>query len=108
MAEQKAEEIRILRELSTMVRKGPMTWKANRPFWSIWIFLSCLAHLADRMRMETPEIHEGTGIRLIQARHPLLALSFEKKGPRKQVVPLTLELGSGIHGDGYYRSQCRG
>ena len=50
--------------------------------------LSCLAHLADRMRMETPEIHEGTGIRLIEARHPLLALSFERKGARKQVVPL--------------------
>ena len=94
MAEEKAEVIRILRELSTMVRQRADDLENEQAILVHLDLLSCLAHLADRMRMETPEIHEGTGIRLIKARHPLLALSFEKKGPRKEVVPLTLELGT--------------
>jgi DNA mismatch repair protein MutS2 len=94
MADEKAEVIRILRELSIMVRQRADDLETEQATLVHLDLLTCLAFLADRMRMETPEIHEGTGIRLINARHPLLALSFEKKGPRKQVVPLTLELGS--------------
>ena len=94
MAEEKAEVIRILRELSTMVRQRADDLENEQAILVHLDLLSCLAHLADRMRMETPEIHEGTGIRLINARHPLLAFSFERKGARKQVVPLTLELGT--------------
>jgi DNA mismatch repair protein MutS2 len=94
MAEEKAEVIRILRELSTMVRQRADDLENEQAILVQLDLLSCLTHLADRMRMETPEIHEGTGIRLIEARHPLLALSFEKKGSRKEVVPLTLELGT--------------
>jgi DNA mismatch repair protein MutS2 len=93
MAEEKAEVIRILRQLSIMVRQKADEIENEQAILVHLDILSCLAHLADRMRMETPEIHEGTGIHLINARHPLLSLSFEKKGPRKQVVPLTLELG---------------
>jgi DNA mismatch repair protein MutS2 len=94
MAEEKAEVIRILRELSTMVRQRADDLEKEQVILVHLDLLSCLAFLADRMRMETPEIHEGTEIRLIEARHPLLALSFEKKGPQKRVVPLTLELGT--------------
>ncbi len=94
MAEEKAEVIRILRELSIMVRQKADEIENEQAILVHLDLLSCLAHLADRMRMETPEIHEGTGIHLINARHPLLSLSFEKKGPRKQVVPLNLELGT--------------
>ena len=93
MAEEKAEVIRILRKLSIMVRQKADEIEKEQAILVQLDLLSCLAYLADRMRMETPEIHEGTGILLINARHPLLSLSFEKKGPRKQVVPLTLELG---------------
>ena len=93
MAEEKAEVIRILRELSIMVRQKADEIENEQAILVHLDLLSCLAHLADRMRMETPEIHEGTGIHLINARHPLLSLSFEKKGPGKQVVPLNLELG---------------
>ncbi len=94
MAEEKAEVIRILRELSIMVRQKADEIENEQAILVHLDLLSCLAHLADRMRMETPEIHEGTGIHLINARHPLLSLSFEKKGPGKQVVPLNLELGT--------------
>ena len=93
MAEEKAEVIRILRQLSIMVRQKADEIENEQAILVHLDLLCGLAHLADRMRMETPEIHEGTGIHLINARHPLLSLSFEKKGPRKQVVPLTLELG---------------
>ncbi len=93
LAEEKAEVIRILRELSTMVRQRADEIETEQEVLVHLDLLACLAHLADRLHMETPEVHEGGGIRLIKARHPLLALSFEKKGPQKQVVPLTLELG---------------
>ncbi|OGP50777.1 MAG: hypothetical protein A2Y79_04740 [Deltaproteobacteria bacterium RBG_13_43_22] len=93
-AEEKAEVIRILRELSTLVRQKADEIETEQAILVHLDLLSCLARLADRLRMETPEVREGTEIRLIKARHPLLALSFEKKGPQKQVVPLTLELGS--------------
>ncbi|MFH0789255.1 MAG: endonuclease MutS2 [Pseudomonadota bacterium] len=93
MAEQKAEEIRILKELSTMIRQRADELEKEQEILVHLDLLSCLAHLADRLHMETPEVHEGAGIRLIKARHPLLALSFAKKGTGKEVVPLTLELG---------------
>lgn len=94
MAEQKAEEIRILRELSTMIRKRADELEVEQGILVHLDLLACLAHLADRLRMEVPEVHEGKGIRLVQARHPLLSLSFEKKGSRKEVVPLDFELGA--------------
>jgi DNA mismatch repair protein MutS2 len=94
MAEEKAEVIRILRELSTMVRQRADDLENEQAILVHLDLLSSLSHLADRMRMETPEIHEGTEIRLVNACHPLLALSFERKGARKQVVPLSLELGT--------------
>jgi DNA mismatch repair protein MutS2 len=93
LAEEKAEVIRILRELSTMVRQRADDIETEQEILVHLDLLACLALLADRLRMETPEVHERTGIRLIKARHPLLALSFEKKGPQKEVVPLTLDLG---------------
>ena len=92
LAEQKAEEIRILRELSTMIRQRADALEADQAILVHLDLLSCLADLADRLRMEPPVVHEETGIRLVKARHPLLSFSFEKKGPGKEVVPLNLEL----------------
>lgn len=93
LAEQKAEEIRILRELSTMIRQRADALEADQKILVHLDLLSCLADLADRLRMEPPEVHEGREIRLARARHPLLTLSFEKKGPGKTVVPLDFDLG---------------
>jgi DNA mismatch repair protein MutS2 len=93
MAEQKAEEIRILRELSTMIRKKADELDVEQGILVHLDLLACLAHLADQLGMEPPEVHAGKGIRLAQARHPLLALSFIRKGSKKEVVPLDFELG---------------
>jgi len=93
MAEQKAEEIRILRELSSMIRERADDLEAEQDVLVHLDLLSCLVYLSDRLRMETPEVHEGTRIHLSRARHPLLSLSFAKKGSGKEVVPLNLELG---------------
>jgi DNA mismatch repair protein MutS2 len=95
MAEQKAEEIRILKELSTMIRQRADELEREQETLVHLDLLSCLAYLADRLGMEIPEVHEGTGICLIKARHPLLALSLAKKGTGKEVVPLNLDLGDG-------------
>ncbi len=92
-AEEKAEVIRILRELSAMVRR-----KADEIEKELLILIQldviqALGKMADRLGMETPEIGRGLEIRLHRGRHPLLALSLAKEGPGKEVVPLDLELG---------------
>jgi len=92
-AEQKAEEIRILKELSSMIRRRADDLEKEQEILVHLDLLFCLAHLADRLRMETPEVHRGKDIRLIKARHPLLTLSFMKKGTGREVVPLNLDLG---------------
>lgn len=93
MAEQKAEEIRILREFSTTIGKKADELESEQGILVHLDLLSCLADLADRLRMENPEVHQGTGIRVVNGRHPLLTRSFIKRGLTKEVVPLTLELG---------------
>jgi DNA mismatch repair protein MutS2 len=92
-AEQKAEEIRILKELSTMIRQRADDLEREQEVLVHLDLLFCLAHLADRLSMEMPEVHEGIAIRLIKARHPLLALSYKQKGTGRVVVPLNLNLG---------------
>jgi DNA mismatch repair protein MutS2 len=93
LAEEKAEVIRILRELSTMVRKRADEIEKELAILVHLDLLHGLAHMADRLKMERPEVREGNRIQLIKARHPLLAISFQAKGQRKTVVPLTFELG---------------
>ncbi|MEW6185724.1 MAG: endonuclease MutS2 [Thermodesulfobacteriota bacterium] len=93
MAEEKAEVIRILRELSTMVRKRADEIEKELAILVHLDLLQGLAHMADRLKMERPEVREGNRIQLIKARHPLLAISFQTRGQQKTVVPLTFELG---------------
>ena len=93
MADQRAEEIRILRELSSLIRKEADDLAAEHRMLIRIDLLAGLAAFGDRLKMANPEISEGVRIHLARGRHPLLTLAYEKRKAAGQVVPLDLDLG---------------
>jgi len=93
IADQKAEEIRILRTICATMRA--VIDEIEGEFRTIVYLdmLHCIAKFADRLNMHMPFIHNSLEVILVQARHPLLQWSFEKKLTGLQVVPLDVELG---------------
>lgn len=93
IAEQKAEEIRILRSICNAMRT--VLDGIEEEFRTIVYLdvLNCIAKFADRLDMNTPSIIRSAEVVLVQARHPLLQLSFEKKPSVLAVVPLDIALG---------------
>ena len=92
-AEQKAEEIRILRVLSAGVRAEAEAIYAQYEIVVYLDTLNCIVCLSEALHMRTPEINEEGFIRLKGARHPLLTLALQRSGNARQVVPLTITLG---------------
>jgi len=93
-AEEKAEELRILRSISSAVREQADEIAVEFGIIVHLDMLNCIARFAEQLRMEVPEISVSRTIRLLKARHPLLALSFRKAEREANVIPLDLELGS--------------
>lgn len=93
IAEQKAEEIRILRNISANIRAAASEIKSEYRITVYIDVLNSIALFADRLGMETPRINEQNAINLVNARHPLLMLAFQKKDMSRQVIPLNVKLG---------------
>lgn len=93
IAEQKAEELRILRNICSMIRKVVDDINAEYKTIVYLDVLNCIAKFADMLHMETPRINDFDSIHLFGARHPLLQLSLQKKDSTQQVVPLDVQLG---------------
>ena len=92
-AEQKAEENRILRDLSARIRGIAGELDEGLKVLITLDLLQGAASLADRLRSEPPRLTPEGSIRLVQGRHPLLELSFRRQEARPALVPLDLELG---------------
>jgi DNA mismatch repair protein MutS2 len=88
IAEARAEEIRILRHLTGMVRADAEGIRSQSETIVCLDVLHAIAFLAEKLRMEEPEINTESVMRLAGSRHPLLALHKEHG-----VVPLDLSLG---------------
>jgi DNA mismatch repair protein MutS2 len=93
IAEEKAEEIRILRNLSTQIREKAD--EITEDYESIVRFdlLHCIARLSEVMHMQIPRILESGEIHLVQGRHPLLSQALLKTGQGQRLVPLDVTLG---------------
>ncbi len=93
IAEQKAEEIRILRNISSMIRKDIK--EIEEEFNTIVYLdtLNCISKFSDSLDMQNPSINTSGFINLIDARHPLLQISYQKQGSEKKIVPLSVQLG---------------
>lgn len=100
MAEEKAEEIRILKALSGLVRAEAESMAAQFETLVELDVLHSVAEFSDRLGMEAPEINETRSLSLRGARHPLLMLRSPAGGAggragQSGVVPLDLALGDG-------------
>ena len=92
-AEEKAEELRILRAISTVIREHADTIVSEFGIIVHLDMLNCIARFAEELQMHVPEISEERRIRIAGARHPLLTLSYRKVNREETVVPLDLQLG---------------
>ncbi len=93
-AEEKAEEIRVLRQLSGWLREDADQIAASFETLLELDLLGSMARFAIEFDLEPALINEQGELRLVEARHPLL-LMMMKRGILKQVEPLGLELGGG-------------
>jgi DNA mismatch repair protein MutS2 len=92
MAEQKAEEIRILRTISAKIRGAAEEIASEYAVIVHLDLLNAVAGFAESLRMEIPLVNESGGIILRGARHPLLMIALKKAGG-PQAVPLDVSLG---------------
>ncbi len=95
ISDQKAEELRILRTICSMIRT--VIDGIEEEFRAVVYIdvLNSVARLADKLSMTRPSINETMGIQLDGARHPLLELSLNKSDMTRKIVPLDARLGDG-------------
>jgi len=92
-AEQRAEEIRILRNISARIRESADGIAAEYGTVVGLDLLNCIARFAEGLDMEIPSINDTGCISLVRARHPLLQIAFGKSGGMRNLVPLDVTLG---------------
>jgi len=92
VAEEKAEEIRILKNLSSMLRGSADGLQDEYATLLRLDVLNSIAVFSISLKMEAPRINETGAISLRLARHPLLQLSLQKT-EGVDVVPLDVSLG---------------
>lgn len=97
IAEEKAEEIRILRKLSSHIRQNADEIQEEFRIIVYLDVLQCIAQFADSMRMQRPDMNNEGIIDLVDARHPLLLLAQRKGRLNTPVVPLDVRLGDDNH-----------
>ncbi len=90
VAEEKVEEIRILRELCRWLREEAEPLSAQFASLVAIDLLNAIARFAELVQGEVPQLGNA-GLRLAGARHPLLLLQARESG--RTVVPLDLDLG---------------
>jgi DNA mismatch repair protein MutS2 len=93
IAEEKAEELRVLRDLSLKVREKADEINMQYNILVYLDMLNCIAQFADLMKMQRPEISESGIFQLNEARHPLLFLTLIKTNREHLLVPLDFCLG---------------
>ena len=93
IAEQKSEELRILRNICSMIRRVIDDIAAEFRTTVYLDMLHSISKFADLLQMDTPEINDDGDINLVAAKHPLLQLSLKRTGSDRRVVPLDVSLG---------------
>ncbi len=91
-AEEKAEEIRILRQLSSWIREDSSELAECFETLLTLDTLNSIARFADEFDLEPAALNDQGELRLAEARHPLL-LMMQKRGVLSRVEPLGLQLG---------------
>lgn len=92
IADEKTEEIRILREICQSIRRVLDDLSSQYQTMVYLDVLNSISRFADSLRMSVPQINNLSFIKLVEAKHPLL-LMLKRDDIKKEVVPLNLELG---------------
>ncbi len=92
-AEEKVEEFRILKRLSTLLRQRLAELENDHDIVLEMDLIQSLASFAEEIGAEIPEINRKGLIRIQSGRHPLLWRAFKKAGRESEIVPLDFELG---------------
>ncbi len=92
-AEEKVEELRILRSLTGMLRSSLDEIQRDYETVIYADVLFAMSGFADSMDMSPPEINTRGCIKIIQGRHPLLWQALRKADRGEELVPLDFELG---------------
>lgn len=95
IADEKAEEIKILREISEIIRNNADSIMTQFRTLVYLDMLNSISGFAEFLNMETPQINESHIIRLAGARHPLLMLIY-KQGGMEKIVPVDISLGKNV------------
>lgn len=93
IADQKAEEIRILRGICSFMRNVLPAIEHEFTTVVYLDFLHSIAQCADFLSMETPQINDSHVIHIVQARHPILEMAIRKMNDGQTIVPLDMRLG---------------
>jgi DNA mismatch repair protein MutS2 len=91
-AEEKVEEIRILREICCWIREDAGEIASQQATLIHLDVLNSIALFADSLDARTPVIGDTMTLRLVCARHPILLL-LQREGSASRIVPLDLALG---------------
>lgn len=91
-AEEKVEEIRILREICCWIREDAGEIGAQQVTLIHLDLLNSIALFANSLDARVPEIGDTLTLRLVAARHPILLL-LQREGGVSRIVPLDLTLG---------------
>lgn len=91
IAEEKAEEIRILRQLSAWIREDALVIGTCFETLTTLDTLNSMACFADDYALETPRLNDAGVLLLCAARHPLLLMQ-QHQGALSRVEPLDLQL----------------
>ncbi|MFH0926338.1 MAG: endonuclease MutS2 [bacterium] len=102
IAEEKSEEIRILRSICYSIRNVADQLESQYLIIVYLDVMNSIAKFADFLHMEIPIINNSSEINLVQAKHPLLLLRQKKTIsptpyplPKSEgIVPLDLKLGN--------------
>jgi len=86
---ERREIIKILRELTTLIRKNLPELKDAYYFLALIDFTRAKAKFSRDIGAELPRLAHGPDLNWMHARHPLLYLSLKGK---REVVPLTIDL----------------
>jgi DNA mismatch repair protein MutS2 len=94
-AEEKVEEFRIVKRLSSLVREHIHEIENDYEIVLQVDLLQSLAGFAEMMNMSSPEIAERGHTRIIKGEHPLLWKTLKIDNRGDELVPLDFELGGG-------------
>jgi len=93
--DERAEETRILGELTSMVTAAAGELLENIRRWELLDALEAKARFASEFRCTNPAVSPDETVHLVDARHPLLELSVRSRPEGGSVVPLNLALDTG-------------